>query len=87
MAVIDCIRTSGSEPGSVYKASIDDLKKSKSADYSLHQLEFLDSVNLISLMSRIPETIIFGIKPFEIESLSLNFQCLYRLKFEAFIKK
>ncbi|MHB1347682.1 MAG: hydrogenase maturation protease [Candidatus Humimicrobiaceae bacterium] len=87
MAVIDCIRTSGSEPGSIYRLTIDDLKKSKNADYSLHQLEFIDSVNLISLMSRIPETVIFGIKPFEIESLSLNLSVPLQLKFESIYKK
>jgi len=70
MAVIDCIMASKSEPGTIYKVSIDDLKKRKSADYSLHQLEFIDSINLISLLSKVPKTIILGITPFNIFVIS-----------------
>jgi hydrogenase maturation protease len=87
MVVIDCIKISGSEPGIVYKISIDDLKKRKNADYSLHQLEFIDSINLISLLSKVPETIIFGITPFDIESLSLNLSEQLKDQFETVFKK
>lgn len=87
MAVIDCIKTSGGEPGTIYKVSIDDLKKRKTADYSLHQLEFIDSINLISVLTKVPETIIFGVKPFEIENLSLNLSKPLQVKFENIYKK
>ena len=87
MAVIDCIKASGSEPGTIYKISIDDLKKRRNADYSLHQLEFIDSINLITLLSKVPKTIILGIAPFDIESLSLNLSEPLRSQFETITKK
>jgi hydrogenase maturation protease len=87
MAVIDCIRASGSNPGTIYKISIDDLKKGRSTDYSLHQLEFIDSINLISLLSKVPKTIIFGIIPSDMESLSLNLSDPLNKEFEAICRK
>jgi hydrogenase maturation protease len=87
MAVIDCINTSGSKPGTIFKISIEDLKKRKNAGYSLHQLEFIDSLNLISLLSRVPETIIFGIKPFDMKSLSLNLSEPLSMQFETVCEK
>jgi len=87
MAVIDCIKISGSEPGTLYKVSADNLKKSKNVNYSLHQLEFIDSINIISLLSKLPETIIFGIVPFDIQSLSLDLSEPLRAKFEIISNK
>ena len=72
MAVIDCIKAFEGKPGTIYKVSVEDLKRRKSADYSLHQLEFIDSLNIISLLDKIPKTIIFGITPFDIKSFSLD---------------
>ena len=87
MVVIDCIRASGSKPGTIYKISIDDLKKGRSTDYSLHQLEFIDSINLISLLSKVPKTIIFGIAPSDMESLSLDLSEPLNRKFETICSK
>ncbi len=87
MAVIDCIKTIAGEPGNIYKISIEDLKKRRNKDYSLHQLEFIDSINLISLLSGVPETIIFGIAPFDMEGLSINLSGPLNRQFETICKK
>jgi hydrogenase maturation protease len=87
MAVIDCIKASGGNPGTIYKISIDDLKEKRSADYSLHQLEFIDSINLISLLSKVPKTIIFGVMPSDMASLSLNLSEPLRIQFETICDK
>lgn len=87
MAVIDCIKTTSSEPGNIYKISIEDLKKRRNKDYSLHQLEFIDSINLISLLSGVPKTIIFGIAPFDMEGLSINLSGPLNEQFEIICKK
>ncbi len=87
MVVIDCIKVFGSEPGAIYKISLDDLKKKRSAEYSLHQLEFIDSINLISLLSKVPKTIIFGITPSDMQSLSLNLSDSLNVQFETICRK
>jgi len=87
MVVIDCINITSNEPGDLFKIKLDDLRKRRSVDYSLHQLEFVDSINLISLLSKVPETIIFGIKPFDVEGLSLNISESLRERFEDIYKK
>ncbi|MCE5330321.1 hydrogenase maturation protease [bacterium] len=87
MAVIDCLNTKKDKPGTIYKISVDDLKSKRNCEYSLHQLEFIDSINIILLLSKIPKTIIFGIEPFDMKTLSLNLSEPLREKFEAITKK
>jgi len=87
MAVIDCIKIPGSEPGTIYKVSIDDIRRRKNTDYSLHQLEFIDSLNMISLLSKVPNTIIFGISPSDIKSLSLDLSEPLRKNFNTISDK
>ncbi len=87
MIVIDCINANESKPGTIYKISVEDLERKKNSGYSLHQLEFIDSINIISLLSTIPKTIIFGIVPFDMKTLSMNLSESLRNKFEAITKK
>jgi hydrogenase maturation protease len=87
IAVIDCIKTTGYNYGEVFKLSCDDLKQKRNSGYSLHQLEFIDSINLISLLSELPSILIFGIVPFDTKSPSLDLSDPLKEKFSVITEK
>ncbi|MCK4778493.1 MAG: HyaD/HybD family hydrogenase maturation endopeptidase [Actinomycetia bacterium] len=76
MIVVDCVQ-GGGEPGDIYEFKPEDIDKQNSgwAIKSLHDIGFLDVLNMSSFMNKKegPETIIFGVEPLEIESgIGLN---------------
>jgi hydrogenase maturation protease len=87
IAVIDCFNSIKSKPGTVYRIPVDELKKKRNPDYSLHQLEFIDSFNLISMLSKAPETIILAVAPFDKASLSLDLSGTLKEQFREIYEK
>ncbi len=70
--IIDCIKAEGYLPGTVFKLSIEDLRKRQLNSFSLHQFELVDSLKLLDISGDLPETIIFGVVPHNIEKYSLE---------------
>jgi hydrogenase maturation protease len=87
IAVIDCIKTKDYEYGNVFKFSVNDLKQKRNKNYSLHQLEFIDSINLMLLSCKMPQIIIFGVVPFDIETPSLCLSKQLSNKLSSIVKK
>jgi hydrogenase maturation protease len=66
LIIVDAIQ--GGEPaGSIYKLREKDLKQDTSKFTSLHQLNFLYTLEIAKKMGRLPEIVIFGIEPDRIE--------------------
>jgi len=72
LVIIDCIKTEGYEPGTVFKLGIDDLRKRQKESFSLHQIELVDNLKIYSITSSLPDTLILGIVPADTESFSLE---------------
>jgi hydrogenase maturation protease len=70
MVIIDCIKSDGDEPGTLFKMGLDDLVSKKKENYSLHQLKLIDSIKLVSIENDFPETMILGIVPKDTKTFS-----------------
>ncbi|MBN1298976.1 MAG: hydrogenase maturation protease [Actinobacteria bacterium] len=87
MVIIDCIKAEGYEPGTVFKLGIEDLRKRQSENFSLHQLELVDSLKVISITETLPEILIFGIVPAQTEIFSLELSETLKQRFPLIIDK
>jgi len=87
LVVIDCLNASHMAPGSVVKLSIEDLKSSPGIRYSLHQIELIDSLKLISIENELPGISIIGIVPFDTRSLSTEMSAHLKKKFPSILRE
>ncbi|MFH0924711.1 MAG: HyaD/HybD family hydrogenase maturation endopeptidase [bacterium] len=72
LIVLDAIKAND-KPGSLYRFSPHDINLLSSKKISLHQVELLDILNIAEITAHLPETIIFGVEPKEINfSLELS---------------
>ena len=83
MVIIDCIKSDSDEPGTIFKMRVDDLVSRRKENLSLHQLELIDSIKLASVENDFPDTMVLGIVPKDIDTLSdrLSKEIIDRLPF------
>ncbi len=71
LIVVDAIRNKGN-PGDIYRIDGKDIPERIRAKNSLHQIDFLESLTLCQALDKVPETVIVGIEPRDIETLSVE---------------
>ncbi|MGM0452260.1 MAG: HyaD/HybD family hydrogenase maturation endopeptidase [Thermodesulfobacteriota bacterium] len=71
LIVIDAIRNKG-EPGDLYRLTGDAIPDRIRAKNSLHQVDFLEALTLCQAVDNVPETVILGVEPEDIDSLSVE---------------
>jgi hydrogenase maturation protease len=71
LIVVDVIRNGGL-PGDLYRIDGDAIPERIRAKNSLHQIDFLESLTLCQALDKVPETVIVGIEPKDIETLSVD---------------
>ena len=71
LIVIDAVKNRG-EPGSLYRLEGDDVPKRILAKNSLHQIDFLETLTSCQMLDMVPETIILGVEPLDIDTLSIE---------------
>jgi len=71
LIVVDAIRNGGA-PGTLYRLEGDDIPKRILAKNSLHQVDLLEALTLCQALDKVPETVIVGVEPEDIETLSLE---------------
>ena len=83
MVIIDCIKSDSDEPGTIFKMGVDDLVSKRKENFSLHQLELIYSIKLASVENDFPDTMVLGIVPKDIDTLSdrLSKEIIDRLPF------
>lgn len=65
--VVDAIQAGG-EPGTIYRAPLDELGlQPNDSATSLHDLNFVEAVNMLRLMGHNPQFIIYGVQPKEMD--------------------
>jgi hydrogenase maturation protease len=71
LIVIDAIKN-GDAPGATYRIDGKAIPERVRAKNSLHQVDLLETLTLCQALDRTPETVILGVEPEDIESLSIN---------------
>ena len=69
LIVIDAVRNKG-EAGTLYRIEKEAIPARVRAKNSLHQVDLLEALTLCQALDKVPETVIFGIEPKDIETLS-----------------
>lgn len=71
LIVVDAVRNNGA-PGSLYRLAGDAIPSRILAKNSLHQVDLLEALTLVKAIDRSPETVILGVEPQDIDTMSLN---------------
>ena len=69
LIVVDVIRNKGN-PGDLYRLEGTEIPERIRAKNSLHQVDFLEALTLCQALEKVPETVILGVEPEDIETLS-----------------
>lgn len=62
----------GQEPGTIYRCTGDDLRKSIAFKDSMHQSDLVDSLVYCDLMGNRPEAVVIGIQPHDYQTMALE---------------
>jgi len=71
LIVVDAIRHRG-EPGDLYRLTGDEVPQRIRAKNSVHQVDFLEALTLCNALDNVPQTVIVGVEPEDIESCSIE---------------
>ena len=87
VVLIDCMKADGYLPGTVFKLTPDDLRKRQEEKYSLHQMELVDTLRMLSIIEKLPEILILGIVPEDINKFSTKLSESIAEKFPVILNK
>ena len=85
LIVIDAIKNRG-EPGSLYRLEGEDVPKRILAKNSLHQIDFLETLTSCQVLDMVPETVILGVEPLDIETLSIELTPIIHSKVDSLME-
>jgi hydrogenase maturation protease len=71
LIVVDAVKNRG-KPGELYRLEGDAVPKRFLAKNSLHQIDFLETLTASQVIERLPETVILGVEPEDIETLGIE---------------
>jgi len=71
LIVVDAVRNQGS-PGDLYRIEGSAVPARIRAKNSLHQVDFLEALTLCEALDHVPQTVIIGIEPEDIETLCVD---------------
>lgn len=75
------------EPGSIYRLTGDDLRKSISFRNSMHQTDLVDTLIFCRLAGKCPEAVIVGMEPADLETMSIELSPLIEKKIPAMAER
>ena len=70
LIVVDTMRNKGN-PGDIYRIEGEAIPERIRAKNSLHQVDFLEALTLCQALDNVPKTVIIGVEPEDIQTLSL----------------
>ncbi|MGA6927588.1 MAG: HyaD/HybD family hydrogenase maturation endopeptidase [Desulfosarcina sp.] len=85
LIVVDVIRNKG-VPGDLYRLVGDTIPERIRAKNSLHQIDFLEALTLCQAMEKVPETVILGVEPEDILTLSTTLTTTTKNRMEEIIQ-
>jgi hydrogenase maturation protease len=81
---VDAIRNKG-KPGDLYRLEGEAIPERIRAKNSLHQVDFLEALTLCQALDKVPKTVIVGVEPEDIETMSIKLTPTTRAKIDAVI--
>ena len=84
LIVVDTVRNKGN-PGDLYRLEGEAIPERIRAKNSLHQVDFLEALTLCQALNRVPQTVIIGVEPEDIETQSLELTPPIRAKVDPVI--
>jgi hydrogenase maturation protease len=84
LIVVDAIRNKG-KPGDLYRLEGEAIPERIRAKNSLHQVDFLEALTLCQALDKVPKTVIVGVEPEDIETMSIKLTPTTRAKIDAVI--
>jgi hydrogenase maturation protease len=87
IVIVDCIKTAEYKDGTVFKLTLDDLRARQLNKFSLHQMELVDSLKLLSIANNLPPVIIIGVVPHNISTFSIELSAEIEAVFPAIVEK
>lgn len=71
LIVVDAIRNHG-KPGDLYRLEGEAIPARARAKNSLHQVDFLEALTMCQALDKVPETVIVGVEPRDIDTMSIE---------------
>ena len=84
LIVIDAVRNNGT-PGDLYRIDGDAIPERIRAKNSLHQVDFLEALTMCQALDKVPEAVIIGVEPEDIETCTLEMTETIQAKIEEII--
>ncbi|MGE5752046.1 MAG: hydrogenase maturation protease [Deltaproteobacteria bacterium] len=84
--LLDCV-AAPFPPGTVLKMFPEDLKRNEDARFSLHDLNLADTIDLMRLRGTLPEMMILGVVPADIDTYRIGLSGPLAEKFEEILVK
>lgn len=69
--VLDAV-LGGDAPGTIYRLTGEDLRKSLAFKDSMHQSDLVDTLIYCELIGKRPETVVIGMEPFDYQTLGIE---------------
>ena len=85
LIVVDAIRNRG-KPGDMYRLAGDQIPQRIRAKNSLHQVDFLEALTMCQALDKVPETVIIGVEPEDIDTQSLDLTPAIQAKVDPVIE-
>jgi len=85
LIVVDAIRNGGN-PGDLYRLVGEEIPKRVFAKNSLHQVDLLEALTLCQALDRVPETVILGVEPEDISTLSVDLSDAIRSRIDPLVE-
>ncbi|RLC16458.1 MAG: hydrogenase expression/formation protein [Deltaproteobacteria bacterium] len=86
LIVIDVIRNKG-KAGDFYRLEGEAIPERVRAKNSLHQVDFLEALTMCQVLDKVPETVILGVEPEDIATVSVDLTPTIQEKIEPMIEK
>lgn len=84
LIVVDVIRNKKAA-GSLYRLEGDAIPERIRAKNSLHQIDFIEALTLCQALDKVPETVIVGVEPEDIDTLSIDLTPAIQTKIDPVI--
>ena len=84
LIVVDAVRNQN-PPGTMYRIEHDEIPNRILAKNSVHQIDFLETLTLCQALDKVPQTLILGIEPQDIDTLSIELTPVIKEKIDRMI--
>ena len=84
LIVVDAIRNKGN-PGDMYRLYGDQIPQRIRAKNSIHQVDFLEALTLCTALDKVPDTVIVGVEPEDIDTCSIEMSPVIQDRIEPVI--